>query len=90
LEAIPGLHVFPSAANFLLVEVPAPFNADNVTNALRQKGFLIRNCSAIPGLNERTIRIAVKKAAQNRRVTMALQHFLEMTGRRSGDVAKKS
>jgi threonine-phosphate decarboxylase len=77
LEAIPGLHVFPSAANFLLVEVPAPFNADNVTNALRQKDFLIRNCSAIPGLNGRTIRIAVKKAAQNRRLVMALHQLFE-------------
>jgi len=73
LKAIPGLTDFPSAANFLLVELPAPLEASHVTQALRQRGLLVRDCSMIPGLNERTIRIAVRMTAENRRLVTALR-----------------
>lgn len=75
LGAIPGLHVFPSAANFLLVELPPSMPAVHVTEALRQQGLLIRDCSAIPGLNGRTIRVAVRTTAENRRLVTALRRF---------------
>jgi threonine-phosphate decarboxylase len=76
LGAIPGLHVFPSAANFLLVELPRALPATYVTQTLRQQGLLIRDCSAIPGLTERTIRVAVRTSAENRRLVTALRQVL--------------
>ncbi len=75
LGAIPGLHVFPSVANFLLVELPSSMPAIHVTQVLRRQGLLIRDCSAISGLNGRTIRIAVRTTAENRRLVVALQGF---------------
>ena len=77
LGAIPGLHVFPSAANFLLVELPPSMPAAHVVQALRQQGLLIRNCSAIPGLNGRTIRVAVRTTAENRRLVTVLRRIVK-------------
>ncbi len=77
LRAVPGLHVFPSAANFLLVELPPAMPAGRATPALRRQGLLIRDCSAIPGLTDRTIRVAVRTAAENRRLVMALRQVLQ-------------
>ena len=77
LGAIPGLHVFPSAANFLLVELPPSMPAAHMTQTLRQQGLLIRDCSAIPGLNERTVRIAVRTTTENRRLVGALSRIVK-------------
>lgn len=77
LRAISGLHVFPPAANFLLVELPPLMPAAQVTQTLRQQGLLIRDCSAIPGLTKRTIRIAVRTTPENRRFVTALRRLLK-------------
>lgn len=77
LGAIPGLHVFPSAANFLLVELPPSMPAAYVAQTLRQQGLLIRDCSAIHGLTDRTIRIAVRTTAENKRLVTALCQILK-------------
>lgn len=77
LKMIPGLRVFPSAANFLLVELPPSTSAVLVTQALRRQGLLIRDCSSIPGLTERTIRVAVRTSAENRRLVTALRQVLK-------------
>jgi len=72
LRALPGLVIFPSEANFLLLELPPPLRASAVSEALRRHGLLIRDCSSIPGLNERTIRVAIRTPRQNRRLVEAL------------------
>lgn len=77
LRAISGLHVFPSAANFLLVELPPSMPATHVTQVLREQGLLVRDCSAVPGLTGRTIRIAVRTTAENRRLVTALCQVLK-------------
>lgn len=76
LGAISGLHVFPSTANFLLVELPPSMPAAHVTQALHQQGLLIRDCSAIPGLNGRMIRLAVRTTAENRRLVAVLRQIV--------------
>ncbi|MBI3602956.1 MAG: threonine-phosphate decarboxylase [Nitrospirae bacterium] len=76
LQALPGLTVFPSAANFLLIELPRSSRAGHCVLALRRQGLLIRDCSSVAGLNERTIRVAVRTPAQNRRVVGTLQRWL--------------
>lgn len=77
LELLPGVTVYPSTANFLLVELPSFMTASRLAKALRQQGLLIRDCSTVPGLNARTVRVAVRTPGQNRRLMTALRHLLK-------------
>jgi threonine-phosphate decarboxylase len=72
LRAIPGVHVFPSGANFLLLELPRAQPAGRAVERLRKTGILVRDCSDVPGLNDRTIRIAVKRRRDNERLCRSL------------------
>jgi threonine-phosphate decarboxylase len=74
LRAMPGLKVYPSSVNFLLLEVPGHANA--AVTALRRHGVLVRDCSAIPGLTPATIRVAVRSSAENDRLVEVLQAFV--------------
>ncbi|MBM4122286.1 MAG: threonine-phosphate decarboxylase [Nitrospira sp.] len=76
LARLPGVAVFPSAANFLLLELPSGLSAAVCAKALRRQGLLIRDCSSVPGLNRRTVRVAVKLPGQNRRLVAALAGLL--------------
>ena len=71
-----GCILYPSEANFVLVEVPVGWQAYNVTRALRQQGLLIRDCSAVSGLNARSIRVAVRTGRENNRLARALTRLL--------------
>lgn len=76
LAAIPGLTCFPSEANFVLLELPASRSAGACAEALAEAGLLVRDCSSVPGLNRRTIRVAVRRPAENRRLLSALRAWL--------------
>jgi threonine-phosphate decarboxylase len=73
LALLPGVIVYPSEANFLLLELPASIPAARCAGILASQGLLIRDCSSTPGLNRLTIRVAVRKPAQNRRLVAALR-----------------
>ena len=47
LEAIEGMTVFPSDANFVLFQPPAPHDAEQVWHALLDRGVLVRDLSAV-------------------------------------------
>jgi threonine-phosphate decarboxylase len=72
--------VFSSAANFILMELPAGQKAKRVVSVLRRQGMLIRDCSQVPGLNDRSIRVAVRAQAENDRLLQALSRITR-TGR---------
>jgi len=76
LGAIPGVHVFHSVANFLLLELPPAIPAGPAAERLLETGILVRDCSHVPGLNERTIRIAVKRRRDNERLCRSLGTIL--------------
>ncbi len=76
LERLPGCSVFPSAANFLLMELPARLKAPRLVSALRRQGMLIRDCSQVPGLNDRSIRLAVRSRPDNDRLLRCLSETL--------------
>lgn len=80
LAQLPGVTVFPAAANFLLVELPPGRSAAVLCMALCQQGILVRDCSPVPGLNDRTIRIAVRTPPQNRRLVSAVRRYLIYAG----------
>ena len=63
------LQVYPSAANFLLVRLPAEGRtAGTVVRVLYQQGVLVRDCSDFTGLDERFLRVAVRGAQENLRL----------------------
>lgn len=78
LGQLPDVTVYPSVANFLMVELPSWKTSAALAGALRRDGILIRDCSTLPGLTERTVRVAVCTPSQNRRLVAAFRRvFLE-------------
>ncbi len=76
LQTLPGVTVFSSSANFLLIELPPALPAAVCAKALREQDLLIRDCSSVPGLNRRAVRVAVRTPGQNRRLVTVLRHVL--------------
>lgn len=76
LSAIPGCAVMPTHANYFLVELPRGRHARDITEQLRSQGLLIRDCSSIPGMNSRSIRLAVRTVEENNRLVRALSRLL--------------
>lgn len=72
LSLLSGLTVFPSAANFLLLELPRPFRATAIAVRLRRLGVLIRDCSSVEGCTVRAVRIAVRTKGENDRLLAVL------------------
>lgn len=70
---MPNVHVFPSDANFLLIELPASLRASDLVGRLRDRGMLVRDCSTIAGLTERMIRVAVRTPKENDRLLRAIE-----------------
>ena len=62
-----GLRVYPSQANYLLLQSPFDMHAP-----LLSRGILIRDCSNYEGLGPGWYRIAVKTPAENRTLISAL------------------
>ena len=61
LEAIPGLRVFSSKANFLYVELPPNVPGRKLRDRLlEQYGLIVRECSNKIGSSERYLRLAVQ------------------------------
>ena len=76
LGAIPGLTVFPGAANYLLLRLPQGIVGSALAAALEEQRILIRTCGSFSGLDDSFVRIAVRSAAENRRLGDAIRHFL--------------
>lgn len=76
LRQVSGCVAFPSLANFLLMELPIGRQARTVTAALHRQGILVRDCSTVPGLNSRSIRMAVRTRRENDRLVRALVDLL--------------
>lgn len=68
-----GHHVFPSAANFLLVEL-AEAGASAVYRALGRRGILVRPCDSFRGLApaDAHLRFAVRRPEENNQLLEAL------------------
>jgi threonine-phosphate decarboxylase len=80
LERLSGCSVFPPAANFILMELPVGKKAETVVAVLRRQGLLIRDCSRVLGLNDRSMRVAVRTKADNDRLLEALSRAIGRGG----------
>jgi threonine-phosphate decarboxylase len=80
-DSLRGLNlvVFPSAANFLLLELRAdmPTASDLRSRLIARHRILIRNCDSYEGLTQgRYVRVAVRNAEENCRLIHAFAHEL--------------
>ncbi len=76
LMRLPGLRLFPSRCNFLLLEFPSQRLKTSVLRRLRSRGLLVRDCAGIRGLTASAVRVAIKTAPQNDRLVRALRSLL--------------
>ncbi len=76
LTALPGCVVMPTYANYFLVELPRGRHAGDITEQLRSRGLLIRDCSSVPGTNSRSIRVAVRTVQENDRLIRTISRLL--------------
>lgn len=73
LAALPGVQVFPSAANFILIRVP---DADKVFAALQARKVLVKNAGRMHVLLQNCLRITVSSDDENTVLLTALQEAL--------------
>jgi adenosylcobyric acid synthase len=73
LAGLPGVRVWRSAANFLLVRVP---DGPAVRGKLLKRGIAVRRCDTFPGLTPDHLRIAVRRPEENLLLLEALREGL--------------
>ena len=76
LAALPGLTPYPSAANFLLVELRNGMSAHQVRDALLHRHIIIRDCSNFVGLDGRFFRVAVRGRDENSRLLSDMERIV--------------
>lgn len=80
LEKVKGLHVYPSMANFALVELVDGTTADELMqHLLVRHGVYVRTCSDKIGLNGEFLRIASRGLRENQQIIEALTDVLGPT-----------
>lgn len=77
-EHLPGMRIFPSAANFLLVQTDVP-----LYKLLLEEGILVRECSDYRGLGTGFYRIAVRSHEENCRLVEVLENIMEREEKRT-------
>ena len=82
LSALGPLRVFPTAANFVCVELPCGVDGVALRNALlTEHGYLIRECGNKQGASSRYLRIAARPVAEQDEFLAALQATLRQLHR---------
>ena len=75
LRSLPGVRVWPSSANFLLIRVP---DGPAARTGLSERGIAVRGAGNFPGLTPDHLRVAVRTAGDNERLVAALAQVLEV------------
>jgi threonine-phosphate decarboxylase len=76
LAAYPQLRVYPSRANFLLVEIMGGMTARELAERLLPELVIIRDCATFYGLTPNFFRIAVRTRAENEHLVACLGKIL--------------
>jgi threonine-phosphate decarboxylase len=76
LSRFPQLTIYPSSANFLLLEINSGISSTELKELLMEKMILIRDCRTFTGLSNRFFRIAVRTEQENARLLACLKEIL--------------
>jgi len=76
LQTFEQIKAYPSAANFILFQVPDGL-ADTVFEGLKQQGVLIKNLSHQGGLLQNSLRVTIGTPEENQQFLVALQKTLK-------------
>jgi len=77
LREVPGLTPLPPTANFIFCRLADDgVSAPELTARLGRRGFLIRDCSNYRGLDDRCIRLAVRREEDNAALVAALREAI--------------
>jgi threonine-phosphate decarboxylase len=77
LRRFTSMEVYPGEANYLLIRTDNTCTSDELQQQLGKRGLLIRDCSMYPGLDERYVRIAMKRREENKALIQALEEILQ-------------
>ena len=76
LARIPGLTVYPGAANYLLVAITTGPTAAQLRQRLLGERILVRDCGNFAGLDGRYFRVAVRSRGENERLLQVIAEAL--------------
>ena len=76
LSRFADLYIYPSAANYLLIRLQGSLSVTTLTEQLRKKNILIRDCSNYHNLGNDFFRIAVRNKEENTIFLQALGQIL--------------
>lgn len=76
LKTLPGVRVYPSRANFVLLTLPAECLASRVAEWCRAQGVLVRECQDFSGMDDTTLRLAIRRPKENDLVVKLLRRAL--------------
>ncbi|HLP40502.1 MAG TPA: cobyric acid synthase, partial [Fibrobacteria bacterium] len=76
LSGLPGLKVFPSAANFLYLKLPAPWTGERLQAALLRRGMMIRAYGGAASPEGAFCRVAVRLPGENAELVRAMAELL--------------
>ncbi|MBR5913822.1 MAG: aminotransferase class I/II-fold pyridoxal phosphate-dependent enzyme [Selenomonadaceae bacterium] len=68
LKELPDVKIFEPSVNFVLIKFPSEKIANDLVKKLREKKIFIRSCENFVGLDERFLRLAIRKRAENIRL----------------------
>lgn len=79
LQAIEGIKVYPSKANFVLIELMNGLNSGHAqARLLSDHGVYVRNCSDKIGLNGQFIRVAARSKDENEVIVNAIKSLMKL------------
>jgi threonine-phosphate decarboxylase len=73
LSSLPGVRVWPGAANYLLARLNGELSAAGLQERLLPERILIRDCANFHGLDGHFFRVAVRTREENERLLAALR-----------------
>lgn len=78
LASLPGVRVYPTQVNFLLLDIRGThLSSTELTARMRREGVLIRDCGNYPGLDGRSyVRLAVRQHEENVKLLERLETIL--------------
>ena len=77
LALFPQLRLYPSKANYILVEIKDGMTSRELGERLQPHRILIRDCASFTGLTDRFFRIAVRTGDENKRLLECLGRILK-------------